>query len=153
MLFTDTSHWPHVAQNCRSVVCTSGRLANCSHWAGEAGISALRRALLEGQAAAGFGAPETGAVAGATSTRGASAVRGTSGSNRGVACLCKCRSRGLLRGECSLPTLGTMSMLYVSLKVEPGDVILTTMLTYRHAIDTVLANFRGISSGVRWCNC
>ena len=81
MLFTDTNHWPHVAQNCRSVVCTSGRLAKHSHWAGEAGTSSLRRELLEGQVVACIGTPETGAVAGAPSTRGASAVRGTSGIN------------------------------------------------------------------------
>ena len=43
-----------------------------------------------------------------------------------------------------------MPMLYVSFKVEPGDIILTTMLTYRHAINTVLANFCSISSGVWW---
>ena len=45
-----------------------------------------------------------------------------------------------------------MPMLYMSLKVKPGDIILTTMLTYRHAINTVLANFRSISSGVWRCD-
>ena len=45
-----------------------------------------------------------------------------------------------------------MPMLYMSLKVKPGDIILTTMLTHGHAINTVLANFRSVSSGVRWCD-
>ena len=81
MLFTDTNHWPHVAQNCRSVVCASGCLAKRNHWVGEAGISSLRRERLEGQVVACIGTPETGAVTGAPSTRGAAAVRGTSGIN------------------------------------------------------------------------
>ena len=81
MLFTETNHWPHVAQNCRSVVCTSGCLAKRNHWVGEAGMSSLRREQLEEQVIACIGTPETGAVMGAPATRGAAAVRGTSGGN------------------------------------------------------------------------
>ena len=64
----------------------------------------------------------------------------------------KCGSWGLLRGERILPAPGTMPMLYVSLEVEPGDIVLTTMLTDRHAINTMLANVRCISSGVWGCD-
>ena len=81
MLFTETNHWPHVAQNCRSVVCTSGCLANHNHWVGEAGMSSLRREQLEEQVVAFVGTPEMGAVMEAPATRGAAAVLGTSGGN------------------------------------------------------------------------
>ena len=49
----------------------------------------------------------------------------------------------------SLPARGTMPLLYMSPKIEPGDVVLTTMPTDRHAINTVLANFGGVGSGMR----
>ena len=79
MLFTETNHWPHVTQNCLSLVCTSGSLAKLNHWVGEIGISALSRGGLEELIPAFVGAPETGAVARAAAVGGTSVVCVASG--------------------------------------------------------------------------
>ena len=79
MLFTETNHWPHVTQNCLSLVCTSGSLAKLNHWAGETGVSAPLRGGLEGLTPACVGTPETGAAARAAAVGGTSVVCVASG--------------------------------------------------------------------------